>query len=166
MAWEQESKRHSIAAKFGQAGSKKTSISPLSSSPSITSGASKVFTSAKGVHVSEKEFEAYVKVQMSGVTNMFDVNTVSSLSGLDRDVIFAIMDNYEQLDKMFPHAKHRVDESEDSDDSHATNDTSEEKMGLESLGSSSELEIEDTEVDEDKEEEKEDKEEKLNIQEL
>jgi hypothetical protein len=31
--WHEESKRHSIAAKFGQAGSKDTAISPMSSNP-------------------------------------------------------------------------------------------------------------------------------------
>ena len=48
-----------------------------------------------------QEFKAYVDVQMSGVTNMFDVRTVSSLSGLDRDQITTIMSNYGELEEKY-----------------------------------------------------------------
>ena len=34
--------------------------------------------------ITEEQFEAYVDVQESGVTNMFDVRTVSDLSGLEK----------------------------------------------------------------------------------
>jgi hypothetical protein len=44
--------------------------------------------------ITKEDFEKYVKVQMSGVTNMFAVNTVSELSGLEKEKIFDIMKNY------------------------------------------------------------------------
>ena len=37
--------------------------------------------------ITKENFEAYVDVQESGVTNMFDVRTVQSLSGLDKEQI-------------------------------------------------------------------------------
>jgi len=51
--------------------------------------------------ISKKDFEAYVRVQRSGVTNMFAVDLVSKLSGLARDKIFYIMENYRELSKRF-----------------------------------------------------------------
>ena len=51
--------------------------------------------------ITKNEFQSYVSVQMSGVTNMFDVNTVGSISGLSKAKIFDIMKNYEQYDKTF-----------------------------------------------------------------
>ena len=47
--------------------------------------------------ITKEQFEAYVDVQMSGVTNMFDVKTVSQLSGLDKEQIMKIMKNYGEL---------------------------------------------------------------------
>jgi hypothetical protein len=44
--------------------------------------------------VDKKDFLAYEDVRVSGVTNMFDVKTVQQLSGLDRETILDIMDNY------------------------------------------------------------------------
>jgi len=53
--------------------------------------------------MNEKEkFEAYVKVQKSGVTNMFDVRTVCELSGLEREDAMDIMERYEELMKKYP----------------------------------------------------------------
>ena len=57
---------------------------------------------AKKVTVSERDFKAFVKVQMSGRTNMFDVRMVRALSGLKEEVVYAIMDQYAELDKQFP----------------------------------------------------------------
>ena len=51
--------------------------------------------------ITKQQFEAYVDVQMSGVTNMFDVRTVSALTGLDRNQITTIMSNYRELDKKY-----------------------------------------------------------------
>ena len=47
--------------------------------------------------ITKKQFEAYVNVQMSGVTNMFDVQMVSGLTGLEREQIMTIMKNYGEL---------------------------------------------------------------------
>jgi hypothetical protein len=44
--------------------------------------------------ITKQDFLAYQEVQFSGVTNMFDVVTVSKLSGLDRKKIIDIMKNY------------------------------------------------------------------------
>ena len=51
--------------------------------------------------ITQEQFEAYVDVQMSGVTNMFDVKTVSELSGLEKEQIIAIMTNYGQLKEKY-----------------------------------------------------------------
>ena len=47
--------------------------------------------------ITQEQFEAYVDVQMSGVTNMFDVKTVGQLSGLDKEQIMTIMQSYGEL---------------------------------------------------------------------
>jgi len=47
--------------------------------------------------ITKEQFEAYVNVQMSGVTNMFDVQMVSGLSGLEKQQIMTIMTHYGEL---------------------------------------------------------------------
>ena len=47
--------------------------------------------------ITQEQFEAYVDVQESGVTNMFDVRTVGQLSGLEKEQILTIMTNYGEL---------------------------------------------------------------------
>ena len=47
--------------------------------------------------ISREQFEAYVDVQESGVTNMFDVKTVGQLSGLEKEEIITIMKSYGEL---------------------------------------------------------------------
>ena len=47
--------------------------------------------------ITQEQFDAYVEVQESGITNMFDVRTVSAHSGLDRQEIMYIMKNYSEL---------------------------------------------------------------------
>ena len=47
--------------------------------------------------ITREDFEAYVDVQKSGVTNMFDVKTVGALSGLEKEQIMTIMTNYGEL---------------------------------------------------------------------
>jgi len=47
--------------------------------------------------ITKEQFEVYVDVQMSGVTNMFDVKTVGQLSGLEKEQIMTIMQNYIEL---------------------------------------------------------------------
>jgi len=49
------------------------------------------------MNITQDEFDAYVKVQMSGITNMFNVSVVSDYSGLSRDKIIEIMTNYNTL---------------------------------------------------------------------
>ncbi len=51
--------------------------------------------------VTRDEFEAYTDVQYSGVTNMFDVKTVSQLSGLHRPKIIEIMEKYDIYSKKY-----------------------------------------------------------------
>ena len=51
--------------------------------------------------VTRDEFEAYTYVQHSGVTNMFDVKTVSRLSGLYRPKIIEIMEKYDIYSKKY-----------------------------------------------------------------
>ena len=47
--------------------------------------------------ITKEQFEAYVDVQESGITNMFDVKMVESLSGLNKVEIMTIMANYGEL---------------------------------------------------------------------
>ena len=47
--------------------------------------------------ITQEQFKAYVSVQMSGVTNMFDVKTVGQLSGLEKEEIMTIMQSYGEL---------------------------------------------------------------------
>jgi hypothetical protein len=44
--------------------------------------------------VTKAQFLRYVRVQKSGVTNMWDVRRVCQLSGLSRDTVMDIMKNY------------------------------------------------------------------------
>ena len=47
--------------------------------------------------ITQEQFKAYVDVQKSGVTNMFDVKTVGELSGLEKEEIMTIMQSYGEL---------------------------------------------------------------------
>ena len=51
--------------------------------------------------ITQEQFEAYVDVQESGVTNMFDVKTVSQLSGLEKEEIMTIMQSYGELKEKY-----------------------------------------------------------------
>ena len=53
--------------------------------------------------VTQDEFDSYVEVQESGITNMFNVNVVSDYSGLSRDKIMTIMKNYSDLNDRYGH---------------------------------------------------------------
>ena len=48
-------------------------------------------------NITKEEFKSYEDVRESGVTNMFAVKTVMSLSGLTKDKILKIMNNYGDL---------------------------------------------------------------------
>lgn len=49
------------------------------------------------MEITKEQFEAYVEVQMSGVTNMWNVALVSQLSGLTEEQCLYIMKNYSTL---------------------------------------------------------------------
>ena len=51
--------------------------------------------------ITKEQFKAYVNVQMSGVTNMFDVQMVSGLSGLEKEQIMTIMQHYGELEEKY-----------------------------------------------------------------
>ena len=51
--------------------------------------------------ITKEQFEAYVDVQESGVTNMFDVKTVGQLSGLEKEEIMTIMKSYGELKEKY-----------------------------------------------------------------
>ena len=53
------------------------------------------------MNITQEEFDAYEDVRESGVTNMFDVSTVSDYSGLNREQIMAIMKNYSELNEKY-----------------------------------------------------------------
>ncbi len=44
--------------------------------------------------VTKDEFNSYVRVQKSGITNMFDINIVMILSDLTKEKCLDIMENY------------------------------------------------------------------------
>lgn len=52
-------------------------------------------------NITQDDFDAYVRVQESGVTNMFDVSVVSDYSGLNRSQIIEIMSNYAELSEEY-----------------------------------------------------------------
>ena len=47
--------------------------------------------------ITQDEFDAYEDVRISGVTNMFNVSVVSDYSGLSREKIITIRENYNAL---------------------------------------------------------------------
>ena len=51
----------------------------------------------------KEQFEDYVRIQMSGVTNMFAINRVCELSrtNLTTDICLYIMDHYEELEEEY-----------------------------------------------------------------
>tara|TARA_R110000765_G_scaffold157307_1_gene260531 strand:+ start:109 stop:285 length:177 start_codon:yes stop_codon:yes gene_type:complete len=51
--------------------------------------------------ITKDQFESYVRVQKSGVTNMFDIRTVTSLTSLFRHQVIEIMENYDKLEKKY-----------------------------------------------------------------
>jgi hypothetical protein len=51
--------------------------------------------------ISKREFLAVEKVRESGITNMYDLETVSGLTGLGKDVIKQIYDEYDKLEERY-----------------------------------------------------------------
>ena len=54
--------------------------------------------------ITKEKFEAFVEVQRSGMTNMFDVKAVSELSdeGISTDEVKEIMKQYDSLIEQYP----------------------------------------------------------------
>ena len=53
------------------------------------------------IEITQEDFEAYEDVRESGVTNMFNTAVVSDYSGLSRDKIISIMQNYSALKQKY-----------------------------------------------------------------
>ena len=53
------------------------------------------------LEITKDQFTAYVRVQKSGVTNMFDVRNVTALTSLDKKQIMEIMSNYNEIEKFY-----------------------------------------------------------------
>jgi hypothetical protein len=51
--------------------------------------------------ITKEKFDDYVRVQKSGVTNMFDVKYVEFLTDLSRDEILDIMENYAIYEELY-----------------------------------------------------------------
>ena len=51
--------------------------------------------------ITQEQFDAYVEVQESGITNMFIVQVVSDYSGLSRQDIMTIMSNFSVLQEKY-----------------------------------------------------------------
>jgi len=62
--------------------------------------------------ISEDDFIEYEKVRLSGVTNMFAVNVVSNISGLSREQILCIMQNYSELKQKYISAVNAINKDE------------------------------------------------------
>jgi len=66
--------------------------------------------------ITKEDFQAYLKVQSSGKTNMFDLRNVVKLSGLSREKILEIMTNYRKYKKrweVIENMKQKVDNDEE-----------------------------------------------------
>jgi hypothetical protein len=51
--------------------------------------------------ISKRQFLSVEKVRESGITNMYDLEAVSGLTGLEKDVIKQIYKEYEKLEEMY-----------------------------------------------------------------
>ena len=58
--------------------------------------------------VTREEFEAYVDVQRSGITNMMDIRTVREISGLGRPKIIEIMEKYDIYKRKYNENEQKV----------------------------------------------------------
>ena len=53
------------------------------------------------IEITQDDFNAYEDVRQSGVTNMFNTAVVSDYSGLSREKIVSIMQNYGTLNERY-----------------------------------------------------------------
>ena len=56
---------------------------------------------AETVNVDMLDFVKYLDCRDSGVTNMFDVRNVTALTGLSKEQIIYIMENYNELEEKY-----------------------------------------------------------------
>lgn len=54
------------------------------------------------MEITKEDFERYEEVRMGGRTNMFMISNVVALSGLDKDKVKEIIQQYSQLNKKYP----------------------------------------------------------------
>jgi len=55
--------------------------------------------------ITDKQFQEYEAVRLSGATNMFNLELVTGLSGLTRKECYAIMQNYGKLKQLYGSGK-------------------------------------------------------------
>ena len=53
------------------------------------------------MEINKEDFEVYVRIQKSGITNMLAVAQVEAISGLTRDQIMTIMQDYRELENKY-----------------------------------------------------------------
>ena len=51
--------------------------------------------------ITKAQFNRYEGCRLSGATNMFDLNNVKMLTGLNKEQVLAIMENYDKLEKKY-----------------------------------------------------------------
>ena len=56
---------------------------------------------AETVNVDMLDFVKFLDCRDSGVTNMFDITTVKSITGLSKEQIIYIMENYSELEEKY-----------------------------------------------------------------
>ena len=53
------------------------------------------------MEITQEEFENYVNIQMSGITNMWDIRNVMALTELSKEKVLYIMQNYAELENKY-----------------------------------------------------------------
>ena len=56
---------------------------------------------AETVNVDMLDFVKFLDCRDSGVTNMFDITTVKSITGLSKEQIIYIMENFSELEEKY-----------------------------------------------------------------
>lgn len=60
------------------------------------------------MEITKRDFERYEEVRVNGRTNMFMINNVCALSGLDKKKVKEIMHNYGELNKKYPDVRKKT----------------------------------------------------------
>ena len=58
-------------------------------------------TKMKDMKITKEQFSRYEGCRLSGATNMFDLTNVKQLTGLNREQITTIMNNYVELNNQY-----------------------------------------------------------------